>query len=246
MQNLQLDLTEAEQLELFSFYPKHSEESFSLVSLDGFLHGIVCLPALINPTEWIQDVLPESFAQTKANVERVLGLTFRYYNQIATALSGWEAKPCFDGSSEQARIWLEGFGRAFSYDTTALEALSDAEAEELIDEEDENMFYTAIVMTFVLNIEDAPPDEDKDAFLRLKQSTIELLGKGTAEENKDLMVDLLMTVYELLEPARDAQKYKQIKRERFEQGQKMGRNEPCFCGSGKKFKHCHGRPGFKE
>ena len=22
---------------------------------------------------------------------------------------------------------------------------------------------------------------------------------------------------------------------------KMGRNQPCFCGSGKKFKHCHGR-----
>jgi Predicted metal-binding protein related to the C-terminal domain of SecA len=24
------------------------------------------------------------------------------------------------------------------------------------------------------------------------------------------------------------------------QTKKMGRNEPCFCGSGKKFKHCHG------
>jgi len=23
--------------------------------------------------------------------------------------------------------------------------------------------------------------------------------------------------------------------------QKVGRNEPCPCGSGKKFKHCHGR-----
>ncbi len=22
---------------------------------------------------------------------------------------------------------------------------------------------------------------------------------------------------------------------------KIGRNEPCFCGSGKKFKLCHGR-----
>ncbi len=22
---------------------------------------------------------------------------------------------------------------------------------------------------------------------------------------------------------------------------KIGRNEPCFCGSGKKYKHCHGR-----
>ena len=23
-------------------------------------------------------------------------------------------------------------------------------------------------------------------------------------------------------------------------GKKMGRNEPCFCGSGKKYKHCCG------
>ena len=25
------------------------------------------------------------------------------------------------------------------------------------------------------------------------------------------------------------------------QGQKVGRNDPCPCGSGKKYKHCHGR-----
>jgi preprotein translocase subunit SecA len=24
---------------------------------------------------------------------------------------------------------------------------------------------------------------------------------------------------------------------------KIGRNDPCHCGSGKKFKHCHGKPG---
>jgi preprotein translocase subunit SecA len=24
-------------------------------------------------------------------------------------------------------------------------------------------------------------------------------------------------------------------------GQKVGRNDPCPCGSGKKFKHCHGK-----
>ena len=24
-------------------------------------------------------------------------------------------------------------------------------------------------------------------------------------------------------------------------GQKVGRNEPCPCGSGKKYKHCHGK-----
>jgi preprotein translocase subunit SecA len=25
------------------------------------------------------------------------------------------------------------------------------------------------------------------------------------------------------------------------QGRKIGRNEPCYCGSGKKYKHCHGK-----
>jgi preprotein translocase subunit SecA len=24
------------------------------------------------------------------------------------------------------------------------------------------------------------------------------------------------------------------------QGPKLGRNDPCWCGSGKKYKHCHG------
>jgi uncharacterized protein len=28
----------------------------------------------------------------------------------------------------------------------------------------------------------------------------------------------------------------------FEAGTDVGRNDPCPCGSGKKFKHCHGRP----
>jgi preprotein translocase subunit SecA len=31
---------------------------------------------------------------------------------------------------------------------------------------------------------------------------------------------------------------KQLKKE----GDKIGRNEPCWCGSGRKFKQCHGRP----
>jgi len=25
------------------------------------------------------------------------------------------------------------------------------------------------------------------------------------------------------------------------EGKKVGRNEPCPCGSGKKYKHCHGK-----
>ena len=29
-------------------------------------------------------------------------------------------------------------------------------------------------------------------------------------------------------------------------GKKVGRNDPCPCGSGKKYKHCHGRLGGRS
>lgn len=35
---------------------------------------------------------------------------------------------------------------------------------------------------------------------------------------------------------------KQSARPRGSDNKKIGRNDPCWCGSGKKFKHCHGRP----
>ncbi len=34
---------------------------------------------------------------------------------------------------------------------------------------------------------------------------------------------------------------KQVDIPRDASGNKIGRNDPCFCGSGKKFKNCHGK-----
>ena len=35
-------------------------------------------------------------------------------------------------------------------------------------------------------------------------------------------------------------------RQPIKKGRKIGRNEPCPCGSGKKYKNCHGRPGSES
>jgi preprotein translocase subunit SecA len=37
----------------------------------------------------------------------------------------------------------------------------------------------------------------------------------------------------------EAQEQKQVPLKRF--GDKIGRNDPCPCGSGKKYKNCHGK-----
>ena len=46
----------------------------------------------------------------------------------------------------------------------------------------------------------------------------------------------------LIDADRRAELYKEQKRSKtVVKGKKIGRNEPCPCGSGKKYKHCHGR-----
>ena len=30
------------------------------------------------------------------------------------------------------------------------------------------------------------------------------------------------------------------------EGARIGRNDPCWCGSGQKFKHCHGREEYEQ
>lgn len=53
----------------------------------------------------------------------------------------------------------------------------------------------------------------------------------------DAIEDLVLTVVDL-QSATEAQRYhvEQVKRDT----PKLGRNDPCHCGSGKKFKNCHG------
>ena len=54
---------------------------------------------------------------------------------------------------------------------------------------------------------------------------------------EDAIEDMVVAVADLQDLTRE-QRYKveTVKRET----PKVGRNEPCPCGSGKKFKHCHG------
>ncbi|MDT8321913.1 MAG: SEC-C metal-binding domain-containing protein, partial [Xanthomonadales bacterium] len=42
-------------------------------------------------------------------------------------------------------------------------------------------------------------------------------------------------------PAPDPQPGPEARQPFIREGRKVGRNEPCPCGSGSKYKHCHGK-----
>jgi uncharacterized protein YecA (UPF0149 family) len=53
----------------------------------------------------------------------------------------------------------------------------------------------------------------------------------------DIQHDIVHTIYKVNIEKREAPAHKPSPLP----GQKVGRNDPCPCGSGKKYKHCHGK-----
>jgi preprotein translocase subunit SecA len=108
--------------------------------------------------------------------------------------------------------------------------------------------------------------EQKDPLLIYKFEAFELF-KGMLEKiNKDVTATLIKAHIPVQDAdqiqeaqrrrKRDMSKYEtkrpetvtsggeqEQKKEPVKVGRKVGRNEPCPCGSGKKYKNCHGRPG---
>lgn len=233
-------LGETELLELSTFLGSDAE-SYSLSELDGFFHGLLCLPHPAKPSEWIQEVLPESVAKTEQKLSRALDLTFRYHNAVADNLKKEALSLHLDGSQGESLRWTEGFGRGFGFDPDAVLTLADTEAAQV--EDDGDVTIAAIVLAFVFDLENAPEDEDRDAFLEVKKHFETTLGEQTPEDNIELLTGLALTVYDLLEPVREQEKQSQATAKSLvKQAPKLGRNDPCYCNSGRKYKHCHGKP----
>jgi len=71
--------------------------------------------------------------------------------------------------------------------------------------------------------------EQKTDMSKMKVRKDELVAAGGPNGN---VIDEGKDYYEPSEP---------IKQEPVKVGPKVGRNDPCPCGSGKKYKHCHGK-----
>jgi cytochrome c-type biogenesis protein CcmH/NrfG len=79
------------------------------------------------------------------------------------------------------------------------------------------------------------PDDRQELLDRARMS-IEYLSRGEIPEFAPQMVGGP-------QPAQRSPAQPQAQRSAPGDAAKVGRNDPCPCGSGKKYKHCHGRPG---
>ncbi len=79
----------------------------------------------------------------------------------------------------------------------------------------------------------------RDPLVEYKKEAFELFS-NLLEKLKLDYVTILINLKVVLESNQENENKKNDISKQISNNKKIGRNEPCFCGSGKKFKHCHG------
>ncbi len=232
--NLDLPLSEDEldELDVFLMSEAVPEEGMEISTLDGFLAAIVLNPQVILPSQWLPwvwdmengEASPEFTDAQQAN--RIIGLLMRYYNTLAKSIDGGWFDPLLveleqpDGSEFfDAEGWCEGFMLGASVFQDAWRAVFEA--------------HTELVAPMVL--------------LGTEMGWKMLEENGNNEEATrqayEAIPAAVAALHEHFRPAREhsfnpggSLQTLPLRRD----APKVGRNDPCPCGSGKKFKRCCG------
>ncbi|TMH10692.1 MAG: UPF0149 family protein [Betaproteobacteria bacterium] len=240
------DLTDAEFAELDDLLAATPEplEPCDAVMLDGFLCGVLVQPVLIEPAAWMPHVfdfegqpLPDD--ADAAWLERTQALILRRHAALNRAMveDGWfnplilefddehPMQPPADGGpdpmaglspiSQALMPWVAGFQHA---------ALCFPDLAEMDDD--------AVMNALARLYRHLPAETDEE-----REVVATLLREHPLATLDDAIEELVVTVADLADLTSESRyKVDTVTRD----GPKVGRNEPCPCGSGKKYKHCHG------
>jgi uncharacterized protein len=225
------------------------DATMDLEQLDGFLAGLICAPRVVLPSAYVPAIFGDAEVvwPDKETARRFYILLMRRHNQIAQALNApierlddpraympflieWDQN---SGAAQQmvetgeiprvpvyGELWARGFLHAVHLTQEDRDAIpeDDEQGAQLVDD------ALAAILALV------PDDDAEDS------------AEESPEDRDALVAEALIAAYDLREYWRDVQFERERIKEPIRREQpKVGRNDPCPCGSGKKFKLCHGR-----
>src|SRR3954465_8539234 len=211
----------------------HGDRAMNLEQLDGFFAALICGPNPVHPSEYLPEIWgggesadEEAFA-SQQQLKDFLDLVMRHWNAIAETLqSGDVHLPLLledDQGMTHANDWAQGFLRGM--------ALRRADWGALLKDEDQGGW---IIPIFALAHE-----QDPDPAMRPYQDPM------SAEGREALIVRAAAGItahYRYFEPHRRTLADRASQHSAHRHTKKIGRNDPCSCGSGKKHKNCCGKP----
>lgn len=224
---------ELEELGGFLMSAATSDETMMMDSLDGFLTAIVSGPIMLNPSVWLPRVWgpstrDEPIFNTFVQAERITGLIMRHLNGIVWSLrhDPETHEPVFDTlvyphdpqEYLDAEMWAYGYITGVDLQGTSWEPFfADAASNEVLQP------------IYLLGADDVTPEQEA-----LTETPVQ------REELSKQIPASVAWIYRFWQPYRQAVAERTLATTYQRGHSKIGRNDPCPCGSGKKFKKCCG------
>lgn len=226
-------LTEAEFVELDRFLASKATGDTAMMvdTLDGFLTALITGPADIPMAQWLPRVWGADGKgapnfRNKEQADRILALIVRQMNGIIRSLElePEHFKPVLDvveeGEQEydDAEMWAYGFMAGINLARDAWKPVFEAPD-----------VLATLQPIYLLGEKNLKPEQQ--ALVATPQLRAALAAQIPAT---------VATLYKFWQPLREAAEQTEISSTIQYDAPKAGRNDPCPCGSGKKFKKCCG------
>lgn len=195
--------------------------------LDGYVTGILVCPDLIPPSEWLPHVWGETgdagFPDL-ATAEATISAVMAHYNAVASKIAKtpwiepiYEVDPHNDETLWEA--WIDGFTRALRLRPDAWQALLEHADDE-----------TRSSLIFLMALQDI-----SEGTSRFTEEEIDAIDIEAPDLIPNCVVAILLVSRPEVVMTADNLSHAPVRSTR------SGRNEPCSCGSGRKYKQCCGK-----
>jgi len=216
-------------------------EPLDVVMLDGFLVGVLLQPDPVLPAAWLPYVF-DSEGRTAAmpadvdRLRRVSELIIRHYNVLAASIAARapfdpivypvedEAGRAAAGKAGIAALapWAAGFMNAIHLFPQLLDRHGEAPA----------LAESLVGVLRHLPVDAEAPAEQARRFAEDRQRIEREMPLHDLDDAIDHLIECVLDAADISRPRRPVARA----------APKVGRNDPCPCGSGRKYKQCHGTP----
>ncbi|MCV2352905.1 UPF0149 family protein [Paucibacter sp. B2R-40] len=250
---MSIDLTDSEFVELDELLATTPEplQALDASMLDGYLCCVLVQPRLIEVDEWLPNIFDYDGGLLPADVDpvwlaRIRELVERRHTALNRQMveDGWfdpvvldldepaepEAIPeDEDADQKQARTTYEGMSLI---SRTLMPWVAGFQHAALCFPELMDMTDDAVMAALARLYRHLPAETDEE-----REVVATLDREHPLKDIDEAVEELVVTVADLCDLTQ-AQRYhvETLRRE----GPKLGRNDPCHCGSGRKYKQCHG------
>jgi uncharacterized protein len=215
--------SDLDRLEQYLNALERADSTMPLDMIQGMLAAVASAPEPISAEKWLAEALGEAHRFTSdAEEKEITGLLSRLAEETARQLNEGEGFDFIlygpEGEEEDLALWAEGY--LIGVD------LSEPPWDERADQDDlDSMLFPFLALTgdakkMALEAGEEWMDEAEEAKMLAE------IREGLANH----LMDVRQFWFEKSIPPT-------VKRE----GPKVGRNDPCPCGSGRKYKNCHGQ-----